>query len=134
MKTLTTSLMAGLCALVLVLASCKATAPSLYGTWDNGAGQHMIFQPDGQALWVINDPVARDTFRLRYNTNFSARPPQLDLLGFDRGPLNGRNLYGIVEFNSKKTMVVDFEPGPTETVRPTSFNPTQAQTYSKKKK
>jgi hypothetical protein len=136
MKTWNRILLPGACfwAIAFLLGACKASSTTLLGSWDNGAGQRIIFQPDSVALWVINDPAARDTFRLRYATNFGANPPQLDLLGFDRGPLNGRNLYGIIALQDKKTMVVDFAPGPTASVRPTAFNPSNAQTYTKKKK
>lgn len=113
---------------VAVFSPMGESAPVLTGTWAgedaHGYRQTFIFMEDGAAKWVLEKEDFREVFEIRYDADFSAVPMRLDLSGFDRGPLEGRTLYGIVEFPDKLSFRFDCEPGPPDggdEVRPDSF-------------
>jgi uncharacterized protein (TIGR03067 family) len=102
---------------------------SVIGIWDNQSGQILNFQPNGKALWIFYSESQRDTFEIKYLTDFSKEPFQLDLTDFKAGPLQGKTLYGIMEFSDTNTIKLDFEPSMEN--RPKAFDPKQTQTYYK---
>lgn len=121
-----------LLAAILIFQSAFAQDKKIIGTWDNDKGQILVFRKEGKALWIFYSESKRDTFEIKYRTDFRATPSKLDLTDFQVGPLKGKTLYGILEFADKKTIRFDCEPGTTEAVRPKEFNPAQVQTYKKK--
>lgn len=119
-------------AFTLVFISASGQDKKLKGIWDNGTGQILVFQGDNQALWIFYQESKRDTFKIKYSTDFKSKPYKLDLTDFTHGPLKGKTLYGILDYTDKKTIKFDCEPGTTPDVRPREFNPEQTQTYKKK--
>lgn len=106
----------------------QSTKP-LFGKWDNKSGQILDFQKDGKAYWIFYSETKRDTFEIQYRTDFSKKPQEIDLTDFKVGPLQGKTLYGIIEFTDNKTIRLDFEP--TQENRPKEFDQKQTQTYHK---
>ena len=117
---------------VLFFQTTVAQIKQLQGVWDNDNGQLLVFKKNSQALWIFYNESKRDTFSIKYRTDFKTQPDQLDLSDFQVGPLKGKTLYGIVEWIDKRTIRFDCEPGIIDSVRPNTFNPTQTQTYRKK--
>lgn len=115
--------------IVFVWFSCTSPDNRLVGSWDNHQGQSLEFYPDGKALWIFYSETSKDTFEISYKTDFSISPHQLDLTDFQTGPLAGRTLYGIIEFQNGESFHIDFEPA--EENRPEDFDPDDAQTYYK---
>lgn len=115
---------------VLVCVAAKQqNDESLLGSWDNKSGQVLTFIAEGQALWIFYSETKRDTFEIRYTTDFSIKPHQIDLTDFKTGPLTGKTLYGIIEFTDENTIRLDFEPSSEN--RPQEFDAKQTQTYFK---
>lgn len=112
----------------LALASCEGRdGSSLTGRWagQNPSGETLILMFDGEggALWIQDRiPGVQDTFTLRYQTDTTASPRQIDLSGFMEGPLAGMTLFGIYEVGGD-TVRLDFEAGlPGQwAARPDSF-------------
>lgn len=115
---------------ILGLFSCNQTSDKLLGTWDNKNGQIIDFKSDGKALWIFYDETSSDTFKISYKFNHSTVPNQLDLTDFKVGPLAGKTLYGIVEFQGNDVFRFDCEP--SSIARPKDFDSKQTQTYYKK--
>jgi len=111
------------------LLSCNHPDNKLLGSWDNKNGQIIDFKSDGKALWIFYTETKRDTFEISYKLDLSKTPNQLDLTDFKVGPLTGKTLYGILEFQSNDAFRFDCEPSVAD--RPKTFNPTQTQTYHK---
>lgn len=109
------------------------------GTYDNGGGQQLQFNPDGSALWIFempnSDTIPRDTFHIQYHYDTVPNPDALDLSGFDHGFLKGKTLFGIAAFLGDSLLRFDSEPAPSDTnaadVRPFDFDPIQTQSYRK---
>lgn len=113
------------------LLSCNQPSNKLLGSWDNKNGQILDFRSDGKAHWIFYDETTSDTFEINYTFNHSTEPNQLDLTGFKAGPLTGKTLYGIIEFQGNDVFRFDCEP--TSESRPETFDSKQTQTYHKKK-
>jgi hypothetical protein len=120
-----------LCA--LLLWSCTAeksdgerttAARSLIGSWSAEDTTRFVFLENGEALWIFGRESIEDTFRITYDFDPGERPSHLDLSGFDRGFLEGRNLFCIMDFDSTAGFRLDCRPGlPQESgVRPGSFS------------
>lgn len=107
--------------------------PDLTGHWTNREGQFFQFQPDGKALWLIKFGSQFDTFPIRYSYDCKQKPAILDLTGFQSGPLNGKTLFGILEWTSDSSFRFDAESGTTPDVRPQTFNVEQTQAYFREK-
>ncbi len=120
-----------LAAIFFISGLAIAQDKRIKGIWDNEKGQILVFKKDGQALWIFYTESKRDTFRIKYITDFRSKPYRLDLTDFAAGPLKGKTLFGILEYVDKKTMKFDCEPGTSDNVRPKEFNPTQTQMYKK---
>lgn len=116
---------------LLFITACVSTkqksSNNIIGKWDNRSGQIMEFKADGNMLWIFYSASKRDTFEIKYLTDFSVQPKQIDLTGFSTGPLKGKTLYGILEFTPEHAIKLDFEPSKEK--RPKEFNPEQTQTY-----
>lgn len=114
------------------IASCNSRQSDenpVIGIWDNKSGQILHFNPNGKAFWIFYSESRRDTFEIKYIADYSKTPFQLDLTDFKVGPLQGKTLYGIMEFSDTNTMSLDFEPLMEN--RPKEFDPKQTQTYYK---
>ena len=115
--------------IVLALAACGASGGSDFeGTWleQGPAGQEAewVFGADGTLSWNVIDQEAEGYDDLRYEVVSSGDPHQVDIRGFDQGPMAGQVLYCIAVFPSDETMRLDCEPGPedSEASRPTTFS------------
>lgn len=125
--TLTTFLL--LIGFVSCVSTRQRTTNSVLGKWDNKSGQILDFKADRQAFWIFYSGAKRDTFEIRYLTDFSKEPRCINLTDFKAGPLKGKTLYGIIEFTDQNTIRLDFEP--TQENRPKGFDAKQTQTYYK---
>lgn len=100
---------------------------SFIGQWDNKKGQLLSLHPDGSAWWIFYSDTKRDSFAVRYVTDFTKKPYHFDLTDFKKGPLMGKTLFGIVEFTDENSFKFDCEP--VKENRPKDFSSSQTQTY-----
>lgn len=112
------------------LLSCKSPNKILLGSWDNKNGQILEFKENGEAFWIFYTESEKGTFAINYKFDPLALPKQLDLTDFKIGPLKGKTLYGIIEFQNENSFRFDCEPSASN--RPETFSPTQTQTYYRK--
>jgi len=101
----------------------------LSGNWTNREGQSFQFLPGGKALWLIRFGSQVDTFRMEYRYNCKKQPAELDLSGFQSGPLKGKTLYGILEWSNDSSFRFDSETGYSADVRPSAFENDQTQKF-----
>jgi hypothetical protein len=106
------------------------------GNWTNKQGQTIRFGNGNNCEWIFNQDGIKDTFRIKYHYEKTGKQTGiLDLGPFPKGILKGKTLYGIVEWTNKRdAFKFDAQPGKKESVRPTTFDPTQMQVYTKAKK
>ena len=112
----------------MLLAACGEANPIL-GNWTaedaDGRRHTLSFQKRGRALWAIEGQGVNEDFEIRYVFDDESEPNTLDLTGFDRGQLQGKTLYCILEWPSAAAFRMDRAPGePTaegESVRPADF-------------
>ena len=103
-------------ALVLALAavSCGQPPDPLLGEWVSVGSQEArttyVFEEDGRARWILELAEGPDTFDVAYEVRYLAMPIQLDVGPWERGPLTGQTLFGIVELLGPDRFLVDFEP------------------------
>lgn len=116
-------------AVIFGLLSCNQPENKLLGVWDNRNGQIIEFKSNGKALWIFYTETTKDTFEISYKFDRLATPNQLDLTDFKVGPLTGKTLYGIIEFQGNHSFRFDCEPSVSD--RPKTFNPIQTQSYYK---
>ena len=120
--------------LLTVVFGCSSPVDQLKGSWDDKKGQLLNFYDQGRAEWIYytyGEKETADTFKLKYEVNFEKKPFHLKLSGFDRGPLKGKSLFGIIEIN-QKTLKIDSQGGSSENVRPKSFDSENTELYYKK--
>jgi len=123
----------GIVGLAALALGCGGSSPSLEGTWagQDPAGNQMtfVFEDGGTAQWIV-EPMAHgaampaETVRMKYVTDASATPAQIDFSDFDFEPLQGTTTFGIYEFTGDDAFRLDLEPagpGEDESVRPDSF-------------
>lgn len=116
------------------MVACGGSSSScreLSGRWTNREGQSFYFKPDGQALWLVKFGSQTDTFTMQYRYDCGPKPAELDLSGFKTGPLSGKTLFGILEWNSDSSFRFDSEAGTGPEVRPATFENDQTQKYFK---
>lgn len=111
-----------------MVAACLPDPQPLVGTWvgegEAAGARTFVFREDGSALWSVAGPGgASGDFEIAYRYDGAARPRQLDLFGFDRGPFQGQVLYCIVELRAEDggdVFAMDCEAAPpgTPEVRP----------------
>lgn len=118
---------------VLFLTACNAPSScrELGGRWANREGQSFYFEPGGKALWMVRFGSKVDTFVMEYRYDCKKQPAHLDLSGFQSGPLSGKTLYGILEWNNDSSFRFDAESGISPDVRPATFNTEQTQKFFK---
>ena len=87
------------------------------------------FEPNGKALWLIKFGSQFDSFPISYRYDCKQKPATLDLMDFQSGPLAGKTLFGIVEWNSDSIFRFDAEPGTSSYARPSSFNAEHSERY-----
>ncbi|HVF61432.1 MAG TPA: hypothetical protein VNJ70_16610 [Thermoanaerobaculia bacterium] len=112
----------------MLLAACGEANPIL-GNWTaedaDGRRHTLSFQKRGRALWAIEGQGVDENFEIRYIFDDESELNTLDLTGFDRGQLQGKTLYCILEWPSAAAFRMDCAPGePTaegESVRPAGF-------------
>jgi len=102
---------------------------SLVGQWtgnDTSGAEHLFeFKSDGTADWMVSaggQQFQLENIHTAYNTD--VMPFTLDLTGFQDGPLNGKTLFGIVEFSGDYSMRFDADSGSGDdaSVRPSAFS------------
>ena len=111
-----------------LLAACGDPNP-IRGNWSaedaDGRRHTLSFQNRGRALWAIEGQGVDENFEIRYVFDDEPEPNTLDLTGFDRGQLQGKTLYCILDWPSAAAFRMDCAPGePTaegESVRPADF-------------
>ena len=112
----------------MLLAACGDPNP-IRGNWTaedaDGRRHTLSFQQRGRALWAIEGQGVDEDFEIRYVFDDESEPNTLDLTGFDRGQLQGKTLYCILDWPSAAAFRMDCAPGePTaegESVRPADF-------------
>jgi len=129
--------------MIFVLAACTSKpvneeAVELTGSWasKNDAVTY-VFQDESNALWLIRRPDGSvDTLTGKYRFLADSLPMQLDFYDFETGMLNGKDVYGIVEFTSDTTFRFSNElaGSPEEALkrRPKTFSEFQSATFYKK--
>jgi hypothetical protein len=115
-----------------LFAACADSGPALAGTWE-GDGMVLEVREDHTAVWSLDTPGGRESFDVAWSLDASAEPQRFDVSGFERGPLAGQTLYGIVELTGPDTLRWDAAPGPAgaadaEAVRPATFSPEDTRT------
>lgn len=105
-----------LVALTMIFSGCqKEQHGYLIGEWSGvdkmGMKQTFIFRQDNRAEWMIKSAEMTQKFELAYKINYESCPITIDLSGFESGPLQGKALYGIIEFKNNAMFRLDVEPG-----------------------
>ena len=121
-------------ALLTLFAITGCTDPPcrpLSGLWSTREGQSFYFLENGKALWLTRFGSQIDTIAMRYSYNCTKEPIELDFSDFESGPLAGKTLFGILEWNSDTSFRFDAEAGPGPEVRPATFESDQTQKYFK---
>lgn len=119
---------------LLFLHSCTDPAcQDISGRWSNREGQTFVFQPDGKALWLVRFGSQVDSVQMEYRYNCKTQPAELDFTGFSSGPLTGKTLFGILEWNSDSSFRFDAEAGGSPEVRPATFDSDQTQKFFQEK-
>ena len=119
-------------ALVQLIFCVRCTEPpcrELNGQWTNREGQSFYFQENGKALWLIRFGSQVDTFPMEYRYDCKKQPAELDLSGFQTGPLSGKTLFGILEWNTDSSFRFDAEAGNRPEIRPQTFETDQTQKF-----
>ena len=116
--------------LCLPLFGCgDTTCRPLTGKWSNREGQDFYFQPNGKGLWLISFGSQVDTIKMEYRYDCQETPTKLDLTGFAAGPLEGKTLFGILEWTSDTSFRFDAEAGSDPEARPKTFGSEQTQKF-----
>ena len=115
--------------LASAMLSCAEPPEPLLGEWVSVGGvspqMTYIFEPGGQAKWVLELGQGPDSFAVAYRVDYQTSPVHLDVGPWSTGPLVGRTLLGIVEIQSPDRFRVDFEPsdpGGDGSERPAGFS------------
>lgn len=109
----------------------------ILGTWigvdRRGNTMTFVFTPDGAVRWTVATPGGDFSWDLVYRFDNASEPARLDIHGIDTGPLAGRSVYAIVEFEGANQLRLDLEPGEPgsvgESARPDRFNPEQTVVF-----
>jgi len=88
------------------------------------------FQPDGKVVWIVYPPSGPDTLHADYAATAVDGRLEIDLSGFEAGPLAGLDMYGLATFDGPDSLRIDFEPGPPgdSSLRPGDFSSTDVLT------
>lgn len=119
---------------IILMFNCSdPPCRDLQGRWTNREGQAFYFKGNGKALWLIRFGSQIDTFVMEYRYDCRKQPAELDLSGFQSGPLSGKTLYGILEWNTDSTFRFDAEAGTQPDARPKAFETDQTQKFYREK-
>lgn len=114
----------------LPLFGCTDTpCRELSGRWSTREGQSFYFENNGRALWMVRFGSQVDTISMKYRYDCQKTPAELDFSDFGAGPLVGKTLFGILEWNSDTSFRFDAEAGSNPKVRPISFESDQTQKF-----
>lgn len=117
--------------IVLLPLICCTDTPcrELNGRWSTREGQSFYFKENGEGFWLIRFGSKVDTIAMHYRYDCKKEPIELDLHDFKSGPLVGKTLFGILEWNSDTSFRFDAEVGAGPQVRPTTFESDQTQRF-----
>lgn len=121
-------------ALLALISLSGCTEPpcrELSGHWSTREGQSFYFQENGKGLWLIRFGSQIDTIVMTYRYDCKKEPMELDLSDFESGPLAGKTLFGILEWNNDSSFRFDAEAGTNPAMRPTAFESDQTQKFFK---
>ncbi|MBK8555610.1 MAG: hypothetical protein IPL65_07495 [Lewinellaceae bacterium] len=122
-----------LLSVILLLQACsqanKCAPPQ--GAWENGDGQTVVFQENGQLLWLDRFGSSVDTTVASFQFNCQSNPVTLDIQDFKAGPFRGKTLYGIMEWSSDTTLRLRYEAGSSAASRPKAFDSDLTQQFVK---
>ena len=102
-------------------SSCR----EIGGRWSTREGQTIDFRKNGKALWFTRFGSQVDTVGMKYRYDCQKQYTELDLYGFQSGPLTGKTLFGILEWNSDTSFRYNAEAGTDPAVRPQTFESDQ---------
>lgn len=116
--------------IALTMAACGGDGGSQFvGTWlEEGPGEaeaQWVFSEDGSLSWNVIGQPSGAFGGLRYEVVSTGNPHELNITGFEEGPMAGQVLYCIAVFPGDDAMRMDCEPGPAEggeTNRPGTFS------------
>jgi len=116
----------------VLFTACVSTSNcrELTGRWTTYEGQDLVFEPNGNALWLTKFGSQYDTVRMRFQYDCAAKPITLDLSDFQNGPHTGKSLFGIFDWSSDSSFRFRYEVGSQPTVRPQDFDMEQTQKFS----
>ncbi|MCY7327276.1 MAG: hypothetical protein LH618_01865 [Saprospiraceae bacterium] len=116
----------------VLFTACVSTSNcrELTGRWTTYEGQDLVFEPNGNALWLTKFGSQYDTVRMRFQYDCAAKPITLDLSDFQNGPHTGKLLFGIFDWSSDSSFRFRYEVGSQPTVRPQDFDMEQTQKFS----
>ncbi|HAY36220.1 MAG TPA: hypothetical protein DCY57_04475 [Bacteroidetes bacterium] len=107
----------------------ETSIESLVGEWSgtdaSGSEQLFEFHFDGTADWKVSSSAGEFQLKnLLYRRNTLSQPQQLDLTGFQKGPLAGMTLFGIVDLSRQDTLIYDAAAGKPDdaSARPETFS------------
>ena len=96
---------------------------TIVGTWiyePEQGKQTLVLTRTGEAAWIFQGAF-EDIYSLTYRVDYTAEPHTFDLQGFDRGPLDGFDLFGIVELIDDDSFRWNANPGHDSFARPKEF-------------
>jgi len=101
----------------------------LAGRWSTREGQTMLFKKNGKALWLTRFGSQVDTVPMEFRYDCKKKPVELDLWKFQTGPLVGKTLFGILEWNSDTSFRFNAEAGTDPAIRPKTFESDQTMKF-----
>jgi len=110
-------------------AGCESPCPELVGRWSTREGQSILFQKKGKALWLTRFGSQVDTVPMAFRYDCAKQPVELDLFQFHTGPLVGKTLFGILEWNSDTSFRFNAEAGTEPSLRPKTFESDQTMKF-----
>lgn len=120
----------GTVAIALMMTACGGDGESQFvGSWlEEGPGEaeaQWVFSEDGTLSWNVIGQESGAFGGLRYEVVSTGSPYELNISGFEEGPMAGQTLYCIAVFPGDDAMRMDCKPGPPEggeTNRPATFS------------
>lgn len=117
-------------AIAVTMTACGGDGGSRFvGAWlEEGPGEaeaQWVFSEDGSLSWNVIGQPSGAFGGLRYEVVSTGSPHELNITGFEEGPMAGQTLYCIAMFPGDDSMRMDCEPGPAEggeTSRPVTFS------------
>ncbi len=114
-----------LLALFSITACDTGSCRNLNGRWSTREGQSILFQKNQKALWLTRFGSQVDTVPMKFRYDCKKEPVELDLSQFQTGPLVGKTLFGILEWNSDTSFRFNAEAGTDPAIRPKTFESDQ---------